>query len=275
MIAGRALAAATAIGAAAEWGPMLTSIPRLRRAAQLGLSGISTRHHIALTYDDGPDPASTPSFLTMLERHEVSATFFVLGEFVVQNKSLVAEMSAAGHELAVHGWNHQCLAWKPPGRLADQLRRTRHTVEDLTGVPVHWFRPPYGVITGRGLLAVRQAELSPVLWSAWGRDWGRRATPESIATTVFASIKPGGTALLHDTDRTAAPGSWRSTLAASELMLNRWRAQGVPVGPLREHWDTQHRESPARVDSAFTCPQQAAEASAPGAMQVTTPAVRS
>lgn len=273
MIAGRALAAATVVGVAAEWGPMLTSLPHLRRAALPGMSGLSTRHHIALTYDDGPDPASTPSFLKMLERHQVSATFFVLGEFVAKNRSLVIEMSAAGHELAVHGWDHQCLVWKPPGRLADQLRRTRHTVEDLTGVPVHWFRPPYGVTTGRGLLAARRAGLSPVLWSAWGRDWSRRATPESIATTVLQSVKPGGTVLLHDTDRTAAPGSWRSTLAASELMLDRWRTQGVPVGPLREHWDTQHRESPAHVESAITRPPQAAEAMPLGAMQVLTPAV--
>jgi len=235
MIAGRALAAATAVGVAAEWGPMLTSIPHLRRAALPRLSGLSTRHHIALTYDDGPDPASTPLFLKLLERHQVSATFFLLGEYVARNRSLVIEMSSAGHELAVHGWNHQCLAWKP-SQLADQLRRTRHTVEDLTGVPVQWFRPPYGVITGRGQLAARQAGLTPVLWSAWGRDWTRRATPESIATKVFQSIEPGGTVLLHDTDRTAAPGSWRGALTASELMLNRWRALGVPVGPLREHW---------------------------------------
>jgi peptidoglycan/xylan/chitin deacetylase (PgdA/CDA1 family) len=275
MTSRRTLAAATAVGVAAEWGPMLTAIPHLRRAALPALSGLSTRHHIALTYDDGPDPASTPVFLKMLERHQVSATFFVLGEFVAQNRSLVAEMSAAGHELAVHGWNHQCLAWKLPGQLADQLRRTRHTVEDLTGVPVHWFRPPYGVITGRGLLAARRAGLTPVLWSAWGRDWARRATPESVASTVLASIKPGGTVLLHDTDRTAAPGSWRRTLAATELMLGRWRAQGVPVGPVREHWDTQHHENPARVESAFARLPQAAEATPPGAMQVLTPAVRS
>lgn len=245
---GRALAAATVLGASAEWGPLLTSIPHLRRAALPGLSGVSTRHHIALTYDDGPDPTSTPMFLNMLERHQVSATFFVLGEFVARNRSLVIEMSAAGHELAVHGWDHQCLAWKPPGQLADQLRRCQHTVEDHTGVPVHWFRPPYGVITGRGLLAARQVGLTPVLWSAWGRDWTRQATPASIATKVFRSIKPGGTVLLHDTDHTSAPGSWRGTLTASELMLNRWRAQGVPVGPLREHWITRQHENPLRVE---------------------------
>ena len=197
--------------------------PQLRRAVLPGLRGLGTRHHIALTYDDGPDPASTPQFLSMLERHGVSATFFVLGEFVARYGSLVTEMSAAGHELAVHGWDHRCLVGKPPGQLSDQLRRTQHTVEDFTGVPVHWFRPPYGVITGRGLLAARQVGLIPVLWSAWGRDWSSRATPESIVTTVCRSIRPGGTVLLHDTDRTAAPGAWRGG------------AVGVPVGPQRVH----------------------------------------
>lgn len=250
MTARRTWAAATSVGAAATWGPMLTSIPHLRRAALPALSGVSTRRHIALTYDDGPDPASTPLFLHMLERHRVSATFFVLGEFVARNRSLVLEMSSAGHELAVHGWDHQCLAWKRPGRLANELRRTRETVEDITGATVEWFRPPYGVVTGPGLLAAHRAGLTPVLWSAWGRDWTRRATPASVATTVLRSIRPGGTVLLHDTDRTAAPGSWRSTLASSERLLDRWRTQGVAVGPLREHWDTRHRESPAHVGSA-------------------------
>ena len=76
MMAGRTLAAATAVGVAAEWGPMLNSLPYLHRAALPalpGLSGLSTRHHIALTHDDGPGPASTPQFLKVLERHPAMA----------------------------------------------------------------------------------------------------------------------------------------------------------------------------------------------------------
>jgi len=225
------------------------------------LSGISAAHHVALTYDDGPDPISTPHFLRLLDRPRVSATFFVLGKHVGENGSLIAEMSKAGHELGVHGWDHHCWLRKPPGVLADQLRRTRDQVEDLTGVPVRWVRPPYGVMTGRGLLAARRAGLTPALWSAWGRDWNRRATPDSITARVRQGIEPGGTVLLHDSDRTSAPGSWRSTLAGSEVLLDRWQAQGVPVGPLREHWAHPASRRAARVTWGDRHIRQGAEGS--------------
>jgi peptidoglycan-N-acetylglucosamine deacetylase len=67
-------------------------------------------------------------------------------------------------------------------------------------------------------------------------DWSRSATPESIVRTVNQSLRPGGTVLLHDTDRTSAPGSWRRTLVATRSLLDKWAALEVPVGPLGEHW---------------------------------------
>lgn len=232
----RVLGAAVAAGAVVEWGPALTSVAPARRVALPRLAGLSTRDHIALTYDDGPDPASTPHFLELLERHGVSATFFLLGEFAARYAGLTRELAEAGHELAVHGWDHQCLAWKPPGRLTDELRRSKHTIEDITGVRVQWYRPPYGVLTGRGLRAAHRSGLGTVLWSAWGRDWSRGATPGSVVARVTRAVQPGGTVLLHDTDRTSAPGSWRATLGASEMLLETWAQRSTGIGPLREHW---------------------------------------
>ena len=192
--------------------------------------------HVALTYDDGPDPRSTPLFLELLARHGVHATFFLLGEHVGGHQALVTEMVAAGHELGVHGWDHVCVPVKPPGQLADQVRRTRALLEDVGGQPVRWYRPPYGVSTTESVLAAQRAGLHTALWSAWGRDWERRATPESIARTVRRQLRTGGTVLLHDTDRTAAPGSWWRTLAASETLLGEWAAGDVEVGTLGAHF---------------------------------------
>ena len=227
-----------ALGVAlAQWGPALTSVPHLRRALAPRLSGIVAAPRIALTYDDGPDPASTPHFLALLERHEVRATFFLLGAHVQENADLVRDMAAAGHELAVHGWDHRCLAWKRPGALARELRSTRGLIEDVAQVAVSRYRPPYGVMTGEGLVASRRAGLETVLWSAWGRDWSANATPAGIVRKVSQALRPGGTVLLHDTDRTSSPGSWRRTLAASELLLSRWSDEGLAVGPLVGHTD--------------------------------------
>jgi peptidoglycan/xylan/chitin deacetylase (PgdA/CDA1 family) len=216
-------------------GPAATAIAPLRRRALPRLSGINGSDHIALTYDDGPDPASTPAFLRLLAAHDVLATFFLLGRFVAENPILVQEMSVAGHELAVHGWDHRCLAWKRPGTLTTELCRTRDLIRDLAGQQVRWYRPPYGVLTAEGMIAARRAGLQTVLWSSWGRDWRSRATPKSIVRTVVRPLRPGGTVLLHDTDRTSAPGSWRRTLAASDELLRRWSAEGVPTGTLTDH----------------------------------------
>ncbi|MGZ4478339.1 MAG: polysaccharide deacetylase family protein [Nocardioidaceae bacterium] len=224
-----------AAAAVVQLAPALTSVAPLRRAALPRLAGIGGRRHIALTYDDGPDPVSTPAFLGLLDTYDVRATFFLLGAHVEENRSLVREMAAAGHELAVHGWDHRCLAWKRPGRLADELRRTRDLVAEIGGRPVRWYRPPYGVLTAEGLLAARRAGLTTVLWSAWGRDWSVRATPAGVAHRVGRAVGPGGTVLLHDTDRTSAPQSWLVTLEASDVLLDGWLAEGTPVGTLGEH----------------------------------------
>lgn len=230
------VAALIGVPALAQLAPVTSSLAPLRRALLPRLSGLSPRRHIALTYDDGPDPASTPAFLELLASHEVQATFFLLGEHVVAAPGLVREMSTAGHELAVHGWSHRCLAGIRPGRLSEELTMTRDVVEDLTGRPVSWYRPPYGVLTTEGVLAARSVRLTPVLWSAWGRDWSRRASAVSIERSLTRQLRPGGTVLLHDSDRSSAPGSWRATLDATDSLLSALADDEVPVGTLAAHW---------------------------------------
>jgi peptidoglycan/xylan/chitin deacetylase (PgdA/CDA1 family) len=234
-----ALRVGTALGstvAAANLAPSLACIAPLRRSLLPRLAGISTRQHIALTFDDGPDRRSTPRFMDLLAAHGVTATFFLLGAHVQREVRLVRDLAAAGHELGVHGWEHRCLALRPPGGLASELIRSRELIEDVSGLEPRWYRPPYGVMTGEGLRGARKAQLQTVLWSSWGVDWSRRATAASIVSAVSTTARPGGTVLLHDTDRTAAPGSWRRTLEATDLLLQRWLDAGVSVGPLREHW---------------------------------------
>jgi peptidoglycan/xylan/chitin deacetylase (PgdA/CDA1 family) len=225
-----------AVSAATNLLPSLACVTPLRRRFLPRLAGVTDRHHIALTFDDGPDRVTTPQFLDLLEAYGVTATFFLLALHAQREPLLVRGMVAAGHELAVHGWVHDCLAFRPPGGLGQELRRAREVIEDVSGTEVRWYRPPYGVMTGEGLYAARKARLQTVLWSSWGADWSQRATPASIVSTVSHSVRPGGTVLLHDTDRTAAPGSWRRTLQATGVLLEHWARADVPVGPLREHW---------------------------------------
>lgn len=221
-------------GLLATAAPAVTAVGPLRRAVSPRLSGVGPDSHIALTFDDGPDPRSTPAILDLLARHDRAATFFVLGKHATDNRPVLRRMVDEGHEVALHGWSHRCVAAIPPLRVASQLRAARETIEDITGTSVTWYRPPYGVLTTPALCASRALHLTPVLWTAWGRDWERSATPESIARTVLRTLRPGGTILLHDTDRHARHRKWHRTLAATDSLLSGPLAS-ERVGPLRDH----------------------------------------
>lgn len=223
--------------AASRWLPGALYGPPLRWTTPT-LAGRSDRRHIALTFDDGPDSCSTPQLLATLERHDVRATFFLIGEHIAAHRDLIRQMYDRGHELAIHGWTHSCVLKLSPQALEGDLRRASETLADVTGTPPRWYRPPYGVTTIAAKQVSAQAGLTPVLWTAWGRDWSRHVGAGGIVRRVNRTLKPGGTVLLHDTDRYASPDSWRRTITATDLLLTRWHDAGIPVGPLAEHWLT-------------------------------------
>jgi peptidoglycan/xylan/chitin deacetylase (PgdA/CDA1 family) len=232
--AGLLAAAGLAAATAAHAGPALSSIGIVRRRWP-SLAGIGLAGQIALTFDDGPDPASASKFLAVLSERNVQATFFVLGRMLATAPSLGVEISAAGHELAVHGWQHRNLLLRGPNATMWDIARTRDLVGNLTGHAPLWWRPPYGVLSGPGLLAAQRLGLRPVLWTAWGKDWEARATPQSVFTTAAKSLSSGGTLLLHDSDCTSAHGSWQTTLAALPGLLDLCDRRGWRPVPLREH----------------------------------------
>src|SRR5215210_6458240 len=89
----------------------------------------------------------------------------------------------------------------------------------VTDVPPSLYRPPYGVFSPTALMSVRRRGWTPLLWSRWGRDWARRATPTKIAALVLEDVRPGDVVLLHDSDAYSASGSWRNTVGALERIL--------------------------------------------------------
>ena len=232
-----ALAGAALVGAGlgAQMGPALSGIPAVRRLVSPRLCGMGRPGHIALTFDDGPDPASTPYFLAELDRLGWKATFFMLGSLARSSGGLAAEVAAAGHEIAVHGDVHRSHIWRSPGAVLDDVRRARDTLADLTGTAPRWLRPPYGTMSGAGPAAAGRAGLELVLWSAWGRDWRREATPESVVADIGTDLASGGTVLLHDSDCTSAPGAWRSALGALPLLAEDWAGKGWVSGTLADH----------------------------------------
>jgi peptidoglycan/xylan/chitin deacetylase (PgdA/CDA1 family) len=227
-----ALAAAGVAGHAA---PALSNVDSLRRRLFPGLSGVGRPGHVALTFDDGPQPDSTPAFLEALDRLGWRATFFMLGSMVDRSPALAAEVAAAGHEVAVHGYDHRSELFRSARAIHHDLARALDSVSTATGCRPRWFRPPYGTLSGGGVLAARRQGLRTVLWSTWGKDWRAEATPGTVVAEVECHLAPGATVLLHDSDCTSAPQAWRSALGALEPLAELFDSRGLQVGPLGEH----------------------------------------
>jgi peptidoglycan/xylan/chitin deacetylase (PgdA/CDA1 family) len=180
---------------------------------------------VVLTFDDGPHPEGTPAVLDVLSRAGARATFFVVGEQVERRPGLVAEIDAAGHGVALHGYRHRLQLRLTPAQIRDDLMRGRAAIEDAVGASPVWHRPPYGIYSPAGLRAARGAGLRPLLWSRWGKDWRKHTSPPRIAARVLSGIVPGDVILLHDADFYSARHSHRRTMRALELVTTELKAR--------------------------------------------------
>jgi peptidoglycan/xylan/chitin deacetylase (PgdA/CDA1 family) len=126
---------------------------------------------IALTFDDGPNDTATPMLLELLARHNVQATFFCIGSFARLQPKLVREIVAAGHRLGNHTMTHPRLSLQSGARVRRELADCNALLEDLTGVAVRYFRPPFGARRPVVLRAARELDLTPVMWNVTGFDW--------------------------------------------------------------------------------------------------------
>jgi peptidoglycan/xylan/chitin deacetylase (PgdA/CDA1 family) len=234
----RAAVALAALAGGAHAGPALCSVaPGLR--AVLGVRDrVEDGDTVALTFDDGPDRTGTPAIVSSLDRLGVTATFFVTGEQVRERPTVAAEMAAAGHEIGLHGDRHRNLLRVGPRALRDDLARAHAAIVAATGRAPRLYRPPYGVLSGSALALARRNAWETVLWTRWGRDWRADATPESVAAEVSAGLRGGEILLLHDADRYAAPGAWRTTLRALPAIVDHVRGAGFGFGPVQAPFST-------------------------------------
>jgi peptidoglycan-N-acetylglucosamine deacetylase len=200
--------------------------PALRSA--LGVEGhTASGEGYALTFDDGPHADGTPAVLETLAREQVRATFFLVGEQVLRNPGLAREISAAGHEIALHCHRHRNLLRLTPWQTREDILRAEDILAAETGLAVSLYRPPYGVLNAAALRLARNRGWRTLMWSHWGRDWEARASAESIASRVTDGAGAGSVLLLHDADDYSAPGSWRRTAAALPQVLETLAARGL------------------------------------------------
>jgi len=225
-VAGRTLALGL-LGAAAWSAPApAAAVPAFARPFGIRL-GLQHDRGVALTFDDGPHAQGTPAVLDVLAGAGAKATFFLVGEQVDRFPSLAAEIAAAGHEVAVHGYRHRLQLRRPPSTFAADLDRAVAVIGEATGRSPTLYRPPYGIFSLAGLMVVRRRGLEPLLWTRWGKDWRAYATGASISALVCSRLGPGDVVVLHDADHYSSPGAWRNTAAALPSIVDAVAALGV------------------------------------------------
>jgi len=194
---------------------------------------------VALTFDDGPGPY-TDRILDILEQHGGRATFFVLGRNVAPWRDTVIRTVDMGSEVAGHSWTHPELTTLTDEEITEELRRTSEVIEQLTGIPQSFYRPPFGLLDQRVVSVSAELGYAMVNWTLDTNDWRPEVDADAVYNTIMNEVRDGSVILMHDTlDITAA---------AMERVIPALIASGyqlVPVSELLNHFYGELR--PGRV----------------------------
>jgi peptidoglycan/xylan/chitin deacetylase (PgdA/CDA1 family) len=219
--------AAAAAGVAA-WGAVAPSSelfgPTLRHTA--------SSRKIALTFDDGPNPAVTPLLLDLFDRNSVRATFFLIGKFARACPELVKEISVRGHLIGNHSDTHANLFWQSRSGIRDELAQCQEAIAvAVHAEPPVWMRPPYGFRNPLLRGEIRRLGMrGVVMWSKICWDW-KPQPPERLIERLSRVARPGrphgDIVVMHDGDHRALGGDRHHVVAALEHWLPRWRDAGM------------------------------------------------
>lgn len=157
------------------------------------------RPEVALTFDDGPSPKTTPRVLAELAQSNTRATFFVIGRKALAHPELVREIVAAGHEVGLHGFEHDRLfSLRGSAQVADDIRRTQDAIEAAGAPRPLLFRPPIGFVSHFTVRGARRAGVTLVGCSARALDGLRTAAPDKVAARLTRALEPGALLAMHD-----------------------------------------------------------------------------
>lgn len=153
-------------------------------------------HHIALTFDDGPDPMYTAQLLDLLKKHGAKATFFVVGSQAEQHPELLRRMHEEGHLIGIHNYVHKSNWLMRPKTVRRQISQTSAIIEKVTGKPAVYYRPPWGVVNLFDFSNLGHIHI--VLWSVLFGDWRKRLGAERLYSRMKKRCRSGEVFLLHD-----------------------------------------------------------------------------
>ena len=157
----------------------------------------STEKLVALTFDDGPSPVWTPKILDELNKAQVKATFFMLGEHVAKYPDVARRVVREGHEIGNHTYDHHVLIYYTMEELEAELNNASNVIKGVTGVTTKYFRPPKAWLTPDEKVKVAQMGYKVILWSLNAKDWVT-FDDRYMVRYISKNIRPGDILLFHD-----------------------------------------------------------------------------
>jgi peptidoglycan/xylan/chitin deacetylase (PgdA/CDA1 family) len=208
----------------------------LRMFADALVRGPRGARGVVLTFDDGPDPSSTPAVLDALDKAGVKATFFVIGKKAEEHAELVREIKRRGHGIGLHSYGHDRLfALKSAAAVRHDLQRGIEALRTVTGERPELFRPPIGHTNPSIVRVVDELDLCIVGWSVGARDGVASATADAVVARVRRGLRDGAIILLHDAAERG--GRVPAGVLALPAILDAVYAAQLPVVPLAEWLD--------------------------------------
>lgn len=180
----------------------------------------ATEQMVSLTFDDGPNPKTTPLILNILKKYSAKATFFILGQNIAGNEEIIRRMVAEGHEVANHSWSHPNFTKLTPVQIKQEVEKTQAALEQITGQRPLMVRPPYGAVNQTVMNAMN---LPAIYWSVDSLDWKTR-DPKAILEVIKANTRSGSIVLLHDIHQ--------PTVESIEPVIQHLQEQGYKLGTL-------------------------------------------
>jgi peptidoglycan/xylan/chitin deacetylase (PgdA/CDA1 family) len=152
---------------------------------------------VALTFDDGPNPAQTAKILNILKAEKVRATFFMVGRMARYHPDTARAVARAGMLIGDHTENHASLPGMTDAKVADEIAKGQASIRSVTGVTTRWFRSPYGAVGSSTRVAASRRGMRVASWSVDPNDW-KNPPAKSIESFVVGHVRPGSIVLLHD-----------------------------------------------------------------------------
>lgn len=189
---------------------------------------------VAITFDDGPDPRTTPFLLKMLARHRLKATFFVIGRNAEKYPELIKEILDAGHCIGNHTYSHDVLVMTKSGKKLQQEIDSAQEVLKKSGIIPLAFRPPAGAVNPKLGALLRHREMICIHYSCRGPDIGNRYI-RGLSEKILKKIRPGDIVLLHDScpdPRDFKVDQWLDEIG--KILEAVSRRKGLRIVPLEE-----------------------------------------